>query len=88
MWVFPFHADRYGQNSKLLHFRDVLERAGVADKGYTIHSWRHTAATRLAEAGVGVETRKRILGHTADATAERYDHATHDAEVREALARI
>ena len=40
---------------------------------------------RLAGAGVGLETRKRILGHTVDATARRYDHDEHLAEVKAAM---
>ncbi len=88
-WLFPLHAELYGrrgaQTSAGLIFAEVLEAAGVEGRGYTIHSWRHTAATRLAEAGADIETRKRLLGHTVDATAERYDHASHLAEAREAL---
>ncbi len=89
-FVFPLHEDLYGMRGRAareaLNFREVLDAAGVTGAGYTIHSWRHTAATRLAEAGVGIETRKRILGHTEDATAERYDHAEHLAETAAALA--
>ncbi len=88
-YLFPLHAELYDDHSKkaqaVLNFREVLDAAGVKGSGYTIHSWRHTAATRLAEAGVGAETRKRILGHTTDAMAEHYDHAAHLAETRAAL---
>ena len=87
--LFPLHAGLYGNRGRAsreaLNFREVLDAAGVKGNGYTIHSWRHTAATRLAEAGVGIETRKRILGHTEDATANRYDHAAHYAEVAAAM---
>ena len=87
-YVFPLHASLYGRRGKnvqsLLSFREVLDEADI-DEGYTFHSWRHTAATRLAGAGVGIETRKRILGHTRDETAERYDHDEHLAEVRAAI---
>ena len=68
----------------LLSFREVLDEAEI-DEDYTFHSWRHTAATRLAASGVGVETRKRILGHTRDDTAERYDHDEHIEEMRAAM---
>lgn len=88
-WVFPIHAEMYGKTSpaarRALCFREVLAAAGLEGKGYTIHSWRHTAATRLAAAGVEIETRKRILGHTVDATARRYDHDEHLGETRAAL---
>ena len=90
-WYFPAHAERYAKRSaggnNALSFRPVLRAAGLDKPGYSVHSWRHTAATRLAAAGVDIETRKRILGHTEDATARRYDHDEHLAETRAALER-
>lgn len=88
---FPTHAHFYGNRSSssraALNFAEVLTRAGIPAKGsgYTFHSFRHTAATRLADAGISTETRKRILGHTEDATADRYDHAAHLEEVKAAM---
>lgn len=88
-FLFPVHAELYERartsHGLALSFREVLEAAGLAGQGYTFHSLRHTAATRLAGAGVGIETRKRILGHTEDTTAERYDHDEHLEEVRAAM---
>ncbi len=88
-FLFPLHSELYGDEAATLRqnlrFRDVLELAGIRGRGYTIHSWRHTAATRLAASGVDIETRKRILGHTVDATARRYDHDEHLDETRQAL---
>ena len=90
-FLFPLHAELYGKPAAKtrigLLFREVLDAAGITGSGYSIHSWRHTAATRLAEAGADIETRKRILGHTVDATARRYDHDEHLAETRQALER-
>lgn len=90
-FLFPLHAELY-RNKKSrcrkdaqLAFREVLDLAGITGEGYSIHSWRHTAATRLAEAGADIETRKRILGHTEDVTARRYDHDEHLDETRAAL---
>ena len=88
-FLFPAHAELYERSQKshglTMQFSEVLKAAGLEGKGFTFHSLRHTAATRLAGAGVGIETRKRILGHTEDATAERYDHDEHLAEVRAAM---
>ena len=88
-FLFPLHSEIYGDAAAMLRtgllFRKVLDAAGIHGKGYTIHSWRHTAATRLAASGVDIETRKRILGHTVDATARRYDHDEHLGETRRAL---
>lgn len=87
-YLFPLHAKWYGnrgrQSREALSFREVLDAAGIKRYGITVHSWRHTAASRLAEAGVGKETRKLLLGHTVDDTADRYDHASHAAEIRAA----
>lgn len=88
-YLFPLHADHYGKTSpaarRVLSFREVLAEAGLDGAGYTVHSWRHTAATRLAEAGADIETRKQLLGHRVDSTAERYDHDEHIAQKRRAL---
>lgn len=87
--VLPYHAIVYGmcnrQKSLRLPFREVLDAAGVKGEEYSFHSWRHTAASRLAGAGADIETRKRILGHTTDAMADHYDHDPHLAEKRRAL---
>lgn len=90
-FLFPYHAELYQNKTSRsakdakLKFREVLDAAGITGKGYSVHSWRHTAATRLAEAGADIETRKRILGHTEDVTARRYDHDEHLDETRRAL---
>lgn len=88
-YLFPLHAEMYGKTSpaarRQLCFANVLAAAGLANAGYTVHSWRHTAATRLAEAGADRETRKALLGHTEDETAERYDHDEHLGQKRRAL---
>ena len=88
-YLFPLHAELYGDRSRasrdVLNFREVLDTAGISGSGYTIHSWRHTAATRLAETGADMETRKRILGHRTDEMAAHYDHAAHLEQTRAAL---
>lgn len=87
--VLPYHAIVYGmcnrQKSLRLPFREVLDAAGIGGAEYSFHSWRHTAASRLAHAGADIETRKRILGHTTDAMAEHYDQDPHLDEKRRAL---
>lgn len=88
--VLPLHDLLYGNPSQSaydrLNFREVLNAAGIG-QGWTFHSWRHTARTRLDEAGVDMETSKRMLGHTRDETSRRYSHASHVEEDRQALAR-
>lgn len=88
-FLFPMHSELHGNRGRMsreaLSFAEVLRAAGLYGQGFTFHSLRHTAATRLAGAGVGIEVRKRILGHTVDETARRYDHDEHLAEVRAAM---
>jgi integrase len=48
----------------------VGERAGVA--GVTPHVFRHTAATRMAKAGVPLETIARVLGDTIEVVQKVY----------------
>jgi site-specific recombinase XerD len=42
-----------------------LEASGLADKGYTAHSFRHSFATRLIESGVDIFKVQRLLGHAS-----------------------
>ena len=58
-------------------FQPLLERAGLAAEGFTIHSLRHTFATTLAERGVHPSTAQRMLGHSdIRMTLAVYTHAT------------
>jgi len=41
-----------------------LEKAGLADKGYTLHCLRHTFATDLLNAGMRLECLQQLLGHS------------------------
>ena len=89
-YCFPVHARNWGRHGgleRVLNFSEVLAAAGIAGKGYTVHCWRHTAATRLAESGAPLDVRKRLLGHREDDTAARYDHAEHLEESRAAIER-
>ena len=52
------------------------EVIGVYEK-FDFHSFRHTHATELSEAGVNIKEIQRRLGHsTMDVTSKRYLHAT------------
>jgi len=87
-YLFPLHAELYGNPSahayKQLNFREVLNAAGIGE-GWTFHSWRHTFRSRLADAGVDMETAKRLCGHTQDETSRHYDHAAHLDEYKRAI---
>jgi integrase len=58
-------------------FQPLLERAGLTDEGFTIHSLRHTFATTLADKGVHPSTAQKMLGHSdIRMTLAIYTHAT------------
>jgi site-specific recombinase XerD len=44
-------------------FQRLLADAGLADRGFTLHSLRHTAATRWLNAGLSIHDVQRLLGH-------------------------
>ena len=52
--------------------RKALKRAGLS--GFTIHTLRHTHATRLIKNGVSLYEVKEVLGHTDIKTTMRYAH--------------
>jgi hypothetical protein len=45
-------------------FKKYLHKAGLADKGYTLHCLRHTCATELLNAGMRIECLQQLLGHS------------------------
>lgn len=63
-------------------FRKALRDAGIGN--FRFHDLRHTAATRMADAGADAFTLARILGHSDIRITHRYTHAT-DAAFRRAV---
>ncbi len=57
-------------------FRSACKDAGLED--FRFHDLRHTAATRLGDAGVATRSIMAILGHRCIQTSARYTHATDD----------
>jgi len=55
-------------------FGGACRRAGI--KGLRFHDLRHTAASRMIEAGVDLVTVSRILGHASIQMTMRYVHPT------------
>lgn len=57
-----------------------LEKAGLGDRGLSVHKLRHTAATLMYQHGnVDVLLLKEILGHENLGTTEIYTHISDDA---------
>ena len=45
-------------------FVKYLKKAGLANKGYTIHRLRHTFASEMLNAGMRLECLQQLLGHS------------------------
>jgi len=58
------------RNHATIAIRKAMVRAGLTD--CTIHTLRHTHATRLIQNGLSIYEVKEILGHTDIATTMRY----------------
>jgi integrase/recombinase XerD len=54
-----------------LRLRGLAERAGLSRR-VTPHMLRHTAATKLIEAGVDIRLVQRLLGHSSITTTQIY----------------
>lgn len=53
--------------------KSIAEQAGITDKVCTVHVYRKTFATRLAENGCPLEVVQELLGHSsADITSKHY----------------
>lgn len=50
----------------------ILERANLSYKGYTLHSLRHTFATNMLNAGLRLEALQQLLGHQSIEITLRY----------------
>jgi integrase len=68
-----FDCDR---NSLLRAWRRICRAAEISDA--RVHDLRHTHASRLASAGVGLHTIGTLLGHTNPKTTHRYAHLLDD----------
>lgn len=66
-------------------FVAACDKAGVAD--FHFHDLRHTAATRLADAGADPFVIAEILGHSDLRMTKRYTHAT-DQRKRQAIEQL
>jgi len=60
------------RNTSTLPIRKGFKRSGIT--GCTVHTFRHTHATRLIQNGLSLYEVKEILGHTDISTTMRYAH--------------
>jgi integrase/recombinase XerD len=57
-------------------FTKYLEKAGLTDKGYTIHCLRHTFASEMLNAGLRLEVLQQLLGHSSLEVTRQYGRLT------------
>lgn len=89
-WIFPSpHADSgSGHRARMDRaFDDAVQRAGLDPVAITPHVMRHTAITKLVQAGVDLPTVQRISGHKTLAMVLRYTHV-HGRHIDQAIATI
>ena len=77
--------NRISPKTVQLLVKKFLEKAGIFEKGMSVHKLRHTAATLMYRHGdVDVMLLKEILGHENLATTQIYTHVADD-QVRAAM---
>ena len=72
-------------------FEQILQKAGLSHKGYTLHALRHTFASELLNAGMRLECLQPLLGHRSLDVTRRYARLTdktREAEYFRAMAII
>ncbi len=82
---FVFRQDKTKPQWLYRDFWAAVKTADIPD--LRIHDLRHSAASRLADAGVHISVIAELLGHKDWKTTKRYTHATDPAK-REAMARL
>jgi integrase/recombinase XerD len=73
----------YGQGNKSIcystgrsRFVKYIQKAGLEQKGYTVHCLRHTFASELLNAGMRLECLQQLLGHQDIEVTRRYARLT------------
>ena len=73
-WLFPGQKPDCCINDQSVRnvFNKAVRRAGLAERGFVLHSCRHAFGLHLYEAGTDIMTIKEALGHKSLASTEVY----------------
>lgn len=73
-WLFPGqHAGKHISDQSIYNvFKRQLDRLGLGDKGYTLHSLRHAFGLHLYDAGYDLMAIKEALGHKSLSSTQVY----------------
>jgi integrase/recombinase XerD len=75
--------NKMGYAGARVMFKRNLVKAGLGDKGYTLHQLRHTFASEMLNAGMRLECLQQILGHSRIEVTRRYARLTDKTRERE-----
>jgi integrase/recombinase XerD len=84
-------AERMSYSTARTILQRYLVKAGLAGKGYSLHTLRHTFATELLNAGMRLECLQVLLGHRSIEETRRYAQLTdktREAEYFKAMSQI
>jgi integrase/recombinase XerD len=69
-------AEKMSYSTARTIFQRYLVEAGLADRGYSLHTLRHTFATELLNAGMRLECLQALLGHRSIEETRRFARLT------------
>jgi len=79
-WVFPSDRKSGAHMTRLngAHDTACADNKTRSELNFVLYDWRHTFATRMAQAGVDLATLAAILGHGSLRVVQKYVHPTAD----------
>ena len=80
-WVFPNPRTKKPYTCVMASFRRALERAKITTGDVTLHTLRHTAISRMIDAGYDDYTVMAISGHSSTRMLARYTHPTEERKI-------